>query len=88
MSECARAFLSIALAAPHLRVVLPQRSLLAFCPCKKISHAIAKRDGGLVLCWSLVKQDEARGKEHCGILSRGIGNPGNRKAMHAIARSK
>ena len=31
MSECARALPLIALAAPHLRVVLPQRSVLAFC---------------------------------------------------------
>ena len=44
MSECARALPPIALAAPHLRVVLPQRSVLACCPCKKISHAIAKSD--------------------------------------------
>ena len=49
MSECARAFLLIALAAPHLRVVLPQRSLLAFCPCKKMSHAIANLRVSLVL---------------------------------------
>ena len=38
------------------------------------------------MCWSLVKQNEARGKEYCGFLLGIVGDPGYRHALNSRGR--